>query len=122
MSIHLDAFFFCSYGMRRLISGVKKLRLIDFDYVTLSSLNRHATATRADVGSPKALSIKRTVKSIAPWIEVEALVELWNVDNEKKHHWLDGADWVIDGIDNIDTKVSYSYGTAQNGHLIAFIG
>ena len=30
-------------------SGVKKLRLIDFDNVTLSSLNRHAVADRSDV-------------------------------------------------------------------------
>jgi len=33
--------------------GVGRLRLIDFDQVTLSSLNRHAVATRADVGTPK---------------------------------------------------------------------
>jgi hypothetical protein len=31
-------------------SGVGKLRLVDFDQVTLSSLNRHAVATRDDVG------------------------------------------------------------------------
>ena len=34
-------------------SGVGRLRIIDFDNVTLSSLNRHAVATRADVGLPK---------------------------------------------------------------------
>lgn len=35
-------------------SGVGAIRLIDFDQVTLSSLNRHAVATLADVGRPKA--------------------------------------------------------------------
>jgi tRNA A37 threonylcarbamoyladenosine dehydratase len=39
-------------------SGVGKLRLIDFDQVSLSSLNRHALATRADVGMPKATCLK----------------------------------------------------------------
>ncbi len=34
-------------------SGVSFIRLIDFDYVTLSSLNRHATATLEDVGTAK---------------------------------------------------------------------
>lgn len=34
-------------------SGVKRLRVIDFDQVSLSSLNRHAVATWADVGYPK---------------------------------------------------------------------
>lgn len=35
-------------------SGVKKIRLIDFDQVTLSSLNRHAVASMVDVGKSKA--------------------------------------------------------------------
>ena len=37
---------------------MRKLRLIDFDQVSLSSLNRHALATRADVGMPKAICLK----------------------------------------------------------------
>ena len=41
-------------------SGVRKLRLVDFDQVSLSSLNRHALATRADVGMPKATCLKVT--------------------------------------------------------------
>jgi tRNA threonylcarbamoyladenosine dehydratase len=88
-----------------LISGIGHLTLIDFDYVTLSSLNRHASAARADVGTPKALSLKRTITSIAPWIEVDSVVDLWNVENEKEHKWLAGSDWVVDAIDNITTKV-----------------
>ena len=34
-------------------SGVKKIRIIDFDRITLNSLNRHAFATRLDVGLSK---------------------------------------------------------------------
>ena len=37
---------------------MRKLRLIDFDQVSLSSLNRHALATRADVGMSKATCLK----------------------------------------------------------------
>jgi hypothetical protein len=48
-------------------SGVAKLRLVDFDYVTLSSLNRHATATLADVGTPKVECIARALRAIAPY-------------------------------------------------------
>ena len=40
-------------------SGVGRLRLIDFDQLTLSSLNRHCLATRADVGTPKAACLAR---------------------------------------------------------------
>lgn len=42
-------------GNSQVRSGVKQLRVIDFDQVTLSSLNRHAVATWEDVGRPKVL-------------------------------------------------------------------
>lgn len=34
-------------------SGVRKIRIIDFDVLTYSSLNRHAVATLVDVGKTK---------------------------------------------------------------------
>ena len=51
--------------------GITDIRLVDFDYVTLSSLNRHATATLADVGTPKVRSIERAIKQIARWVDVD---------------------------------------------------
>lgn len=47
-------------------SGVGRLRLIDFDLVTLSSLNRHCLATRADVGIPKATCLAKHFATIVP--------------------------------------------------------
>ncbi|KAF9238916.1 hypothetical protein BU15DRAFT_88168 [Melanogaster broomeanus] len=84
-------------------SGVSKIRLIDFDYVTLSSLNRHATATLSDVGTPKVGCIERTLKQISRWVEVDSRVEIWR--KEDGGNLLEGADWVVDAIDNISTKV-----------------
>ncbi|KAF5392640.1 hypothetical protein D9757_000882 [Collybiopsis confluens] len=84
-------------------SGVSKIRLVDFDYVTLSSLNRHATALLEDVGTPKVKCIERTLKAIAKWIQVDARIEIWR--KEDGGTLLEGADWVIDAIDNIQTKV-----------------
>ena len=42
-------------------AGVARLRLIDFDQVTLSSLNRHAVATREDVGRTKVAACADSV-------------------------------------------------------------
>ncbi|KAJ3756344.1 ubiquitin-protein ligase molybdopterin-converting factor [Lentinula raphanica] len=84
-------------------SGVSKIRLVDFDYVTLSSLNRHATASLEDVGTPKVKCVERTLKSVAKWLEVDARIEIWR--KEEGGLLLEGADWVIDAIDNIQTKV-----------------
>ncbi|KAJ3979853.1 ubiquitin-protein ligase molybdopterin-converting factor [Lentinula detonsa] len=84
-------------------SGVSKIRLVDFDYVTLSSLNRHATALLEDVGTPKVKCVERTLKSVAKWVEVDVRVDVWR--KEKGGDLLEGVDWVIDAIDNIQTKV-----------------
>lgn len=73
--------------------GVSKIRLVDFDYVTLSSLNRHATATLADVGTPKVKCVERTLKSIAKWANVDACVDLWR--KEEGGDLLEGYDWVV---------------------------
>ncbi|KAG5351653.1 hypothetical protein C0989_005392 [Termitomyces sp. Mn162] len=84
-------------------SGISRIRLVDFDYVTLSSLNRHATATLTDVGTPKVRCIERILKKISRWVEVDARVDIWR--KEEGGDLLEGADWVIDAIDNITTKV-----------------
>ncbi|KAJ6603231.1 hypothetical protein DFH09DRAFT_968476 [Mycena vulgaris] len=84
-------------------SGVSKIRLVDFDNVTLSSLNRHATAALTDVGTPKVKCIERALKQIARWVEVDSRIELWR--KEDGGALLEGADWVVDAIDNIQTKV-----------------
>ncbi|KAL7284634.1 hypothetical protein ACG7TL_001930 [Trametes sanguinea] len=84
-------------------SGISKIRLVDFDQVTLSSLNRHATATLADVGTPKVKCIEHALKQFSRIVEVDARIELWR--KETGGDLLEGADWVIDAIDNITTKV-----------------
>ncbi|XP_024533668.1 tRNA threonylcarbamoyladenosine dehydratase isoform X2 [Selaginella moellendorffii] len=85
-------------------SGVGKLRLIDFDQVSLSSLNRHAVATRDDVGTPKAVCLKEHFSRIYPECVIEACSELF--DESSAEDLLSGSpDFVLDCIDNIDTKV-----------------
>ncbi|KAH7037282.1 ubiquitin-protein ligase molybdopterin-converting factor [Microdochium trichocladiopsis] len=99
----------CTAALAR--SGVSKIRLIDFDQVTLSSLNRHAVATLADVGIPKVQCLQRRLAAIAPWVQfdmrqekywepvADRLLETWTGTDLK-------PDFVVDAIDNIDTKVS----------------
>lgn len=86
-------------------SGVGRLLLVDFDQVSVSSLNRHAVATREDVGTPKALCLKKHFLSIFPECHVDAKVMLY--DSSSEDEILAGnPDFVLDCIDNIDTKVS----------------
>ncbi|KNG85455.1 ThiF domain protein [Aspergillus nomiae NRRL 13137] len=95
-------------------SGVSKIRLIDFDQVTLSSLNRHALATLADVGTPKVHCIRKRLEQITPWTKFDCRNELfsgsvaddllapWLMDDSDKGR---KPDYVLDCIDNITSKV-----------------
>ncbi|KAG8714568.1 hypothetical protein FRC11_007977 [Ceratobasidium sp. 423] len=107
-------------------SGVSHIRLVDFDMVTLSSLNRHAVATLADVGVPKVTACKRFFERVAPWVEVDARVELWKLGSggEDLLEWGDfPVDWVIDAIDNLTTKVQLlRYCKLQNKKVFASMG
>ena len=91
-------------------SGCGRLRLIDFDQVTLSSLNRHAVATLADVGTPKVLCLQTRLEQITPWVHFDCRNELFseNSAGEQLGTWKDGQkpDYIIDAIDNIDSKVA----------------
>lgn len=88
-------------------SGVEKVRIIDFDQVSLSSLNRHAVANLKDVGTSKVECLRNHLLQIAPWVEIDVKNKLWNLDCGDE--LLFGNDFnptlVVDCIDNIDTKV-----------------
>lgn len=87
-------------------SGVGKIRVIDFDQVSLSSLNRHAVANLRDVGTPKVECLRRHLLQIAPWVEIDARNQLWNVLCGEELIFGDfDPTLVVDCIDNIDTKV-----------------
>lgn len=95
-------------------SGVGKLRLIDFDQVSLSSLNRHAVATRADVGMSKAVCLQNHFQRIFPECQVEARVQMY--DASAQDELLSGSpDYVLDCIDNIDTKVALLAACVKKG-------
>lgn len=113
----------CAAALAR--SGVARIRLVDFDQVSLSSLNRHAVATLADVGRPKVRVLSRRLLAVAPWVRFDLRGEKFDKDSAARllGPWkdydvegasgLDSADnkkerpvsFIVDAIDNIDTKV-----------------
>ena len=100
----------CTSALAR--SGVSKIRLIDFDQVTLSSLNRHAVATLADVGTPKVECVPKRLQAVVPWVQWESFNEVWKQEQADRllGPWCTGRsrnpDYVVDAIDNIDSKVA----------------
>ena len=96
----------CAHMLLR--GGVGRLRIVDFDQITLSSLNRHCLATREDVGTPKSACLEKYFHRICPEVRVEALNTMYRPEVEEE---VLGAaafgvpDFVVDAIDNIDTKI-----------------
>lgn len=106
-------------------AGVKYLRLVDFDQVTLSSLNRHAVATLKDVGLSKATVLCDHLRQICPDGEalvLDPVVKMYTGDREKDGTMLDppggnngkGWDVIIDAIDDVPTKANLIAYCAKN--------
>ena len=79
--------------IRLIFRGITNIRLIDFDRVTMSSLNRHATATLSDVGLSKVHAMKSALIRISLKVEVDVREELWT--KEEGGSLLEGMDFVI---------------------------
>ncbi|CAD8160095.1 unnamed protein product [Paramecium octaurelia] len=95
-------------------SGVKRITIIDFDRVTLSSLNRHAIATRKDVGKSKVEIFSDFIAQLNPTIKLTT-VESYITPENVASFFLEGKpDYVIDCIDNIDAKIALITHCVQN--------
>lgn len=107
----------CAHLLAR--SGVGYLRMIDFDQVTLSSLNRHACATLEDVGIPKVTALQRFLERICPdrsCLTIDSRVQMYTGDAAKDGDLLDGEwDLIIDAIDDVPTKANLLIHCVKNG-------
>lgn len=89
--------------------SISFLRIVDFDQITLSSLNRHACATLKDVGHSKVHVLKQCIHNeINKNCCIEDKNEMYRHENrEELLQLFDGSydwDYVIDAIDDVDTK------------------
>jgi tRNA A37 threonylcarbamoyladenosine dehydratase len=62
-------------------AGVGHVKVIDFDLVTLSSLNRHAFAVRKDVGISKVQCIANYASEILPHVKVDVENKMFSAQN-----------------------------------------
>ena len=95
-----------SYAVEGLArGGVGHLRLVDFDRVEISNINRQLYALESTLGRPKAELAAARVKDINPACAVEALALF--VNRETVAAVLEPRpDLVIDAIDSLNAKVT----------------
>ena len=82
--------------------GFGRVRVIDRDVVEVSNLHRFRVIGDAQVGQPKALALEEGLTRIRPDADVEGVVEDMTAGNALA--LLEGADVVLDGLDNMDGR------------------
>ena len=83
-------------------AGVGRLGVIDFDVVDESNLQRQIIHGQSDVGRPKALSARDSIKEVNPYVDVVVHQEALTNDNVMQI--FAGYDLIVDGTDNFATR------------------
>jgi len=84
-------------------SGVGWIRIVDFDTIGITNINRQILATHQTVGLSKASVAEERIKAINPECTVEVLPLF--VNNDSVSEILEGPiDLVIDAIDSLNPK------------------
>lgn len=102
-------------------AGVEKMRIIDFDAVSLSNFNRQVVAFKGNEGRLKVEALKDILLSINEDIEVDAVAQKLDKDNVSS--LLKNSDIVIDAIDIVKDKVALIiYCKKHNINIISAMG
>jgi len=83
-------------------AGVGTLGVIDFDVVDESNLQRQVIHGQSDVGRPKALSARDSIKEVNPYVTV--IVHEEALTNDNVMEIFSGYDLIVDGTDNFATR------------------
>lgn len=101
-------------------SGIGRLRLIDFDVVDETNINRQAVAYTNTVGKKKTEVLAEIIKKINPNCLVEAISKRLTKENVGE---LLGDFFVVDAIDSVQDKVELiDYATKNNLQIVSAMG
>ncbi len=84
------------------LAGLGKITLVDQDTVEMNNLHRQVLFSLDDIRYPKVEAAARRISMINPEVKVNAVPE--NLEAENVSGILDGADCVVDGLDNMQTR------------------
>ena len=92
--------------------GVGKLTIIDKDSFDMSNLNRQVMSSIDSLGKSKSEVTKENIRLINPYVKVKAINGELNENNIEEV--LSGCDVVVDGLDNLFTRVLVSRYAREN--------
>ena len=100
-----------SYAIEALArAGLGHLKLVDFDVVEVSNINRQLFALNSTIGEKKVQVAKERIYDISPDIKVETFDVFLNEQNADD--LISDVDFIVDAIDSRDSKIAL-YQTCQ---------
>jgi adenylyltransferase/sulfurtransferase len=87
-------------------AGVGRIRIIDFDKVELSNLNRQILYQESDIGEYKSVAAARRLSALNSEIEIEAVVD--QVSSLNFDELLDGFDLIFEGGDSGEARKEFN--------------
>ncbi len=85
--------------------GVGSLKLIDFDEICLTNINRQLHALHSTLGQAKVDVMKQRLLDINPKLEIEGFKSFYT-SADADYFLSDHLDYVVDAIDTVKSKVS----------------
>ena len=107
---------YAAEGLAR--AGVGRLRLVDFDTIQPSNINRQILALDTTLGQAKVEAAKERIRLINPECQVEAL-QLFAADETLDRIFSPAPDILIDAIDSLNPKVQLLSGAHQR-NIVTF--
>jgi molybdopterin/thiamine biosynthesis adenylyltransferase len=101
-------------------AGVGTLRIIDFDSVEASNLQRQVIHTTDRVGMLKVESAATQIRALNPDVEVEPINGMLTTENVAS--LLDGVDLVIDGTDTFEARYALNDAAVKLGIPVVHAG
>jgi adenylyltransferase/sulfurtransferase len=93
----------CSSAIYLTAAGVGHLTIVDFDVVQLSDLNRQVLYWEEDIDEKKVLVAQRKLSKLNPNIKIISIFT--KITEKNVFNIIDGAQVVVDGLDNISTRL-----------------
>ena len=107
---------YAAEGLAR--AGVERLRLVDFDTIQPSNINRQILALESSLGRAKVTVAKERIALINPKCQVEAL-EVFAAEETLDDILSPAPDVLIDAIDSLNPKIQLLVG-AHEREIVTF--
>jgi molybdopterin-synthase adenylyltransferase len=110
----------CSSSLYLTAAGIGHITLVDFDIVELSDLNRQILYCQEDIGKKKVNIAKKRISRLNPTIELQVVDA--EISRENVSEIISRADVIIDGLDNIETRLVLNKACVQSGKPFIYGG